>query len=270
MQKQKTIKMKKTFGKILIQTDGLSKYYGKGKIKAVDDLDLTIHENETFGLLGPNGAGKTTTIRLLNCILKPTRGTADINGYNINEHAQKVKAITGLLAESPGVYDKLSAYEFLEFMGALYKIKGKGLKKRINDLLNLFGLTDRKDYLLEGFSTGMKQKVLIASTLIHDPSIIFFDEPTAGLDPKASHMVKDLIKGLADEVGKTIIICSHILPLVEELCDRIGIINDGRLIAVGTVEEIIEQTGTKTLEEAFISLTGGIDEKELLAWRELA
>ncbi|MHA2306804.1 MAG: ATP-binding cassette domain-containing protein, partial [Candidatus Hodarchaeales archaeon] len=141
---------------------------------------------------------------------------------------------------------------------------------RINDLLNLFGLTDRKDYLLEGFSTGMKQKVLIASTLIHDPSIIFFDEPTAGLDPKASHMVKDLIKGLVDEVGKTIIICSHILPLVEELCDRIGIINDGRLIAVGTVEEIIEQTGTKTLEEAFISLTGGIDEKELLAWRELA
>jgi ABC-2 type transport system ATP-binding protein len=270
MIKQETIKMKKAFGKVLIQTDGLSKYYGKGKIKAVDDLDLTIHENETFGLLGPNGAGKTTTVRLLNCILKPTRGTADINGYNITEHAQKVKAITGLLAESPGVYDKLSAYEFLEFMGALYKIKGKGLKKRINDLLYLFGLTDRKDYLLEGFSTGMKQKVLIASTLIHDPSIIFFDEPTAGLDPKASHMVKDLIKGLADEVGKTIVICSHILPLVEELCDRIGIINNGRLIAVGTIDEIIAQTGTKTLEEAFISLTGGIDEKELLAWREMA
>ncbi len=270
MLKQETIKKERTISKTLIQTDGLSKYYGKGKIKAVDELNLSIRENETFGLLGPNGAGKTTTVRLLNCILKPTRGTADINGYNITEHAEKVKAITGLLAESPGVYDKLSAYEFLEFMGALYKIKGKVLKKRINDLLDLFGLTDRKDYLLEGFSTGMKQKVLIASTLIHDPSIIFFDEPTAGLDPKASHMVKDLIKGLSEEVGKTIVICSHILPLVEELCDRIGIINHGRLIAVGTIDEIIKQTGTKTLEEAFISLTGGIDEKELLAWRREA
>ena len=268
MYKQETKKMKKTFGKVLIQTDGLSKYFGKGKIKAVDDLDLTIYENETFGLLGPNGAGKTTTIRLLNCILKPTRGTADINGYNISEDANKVKAITGLLAESPGVYDKLSAYEFLEFMGALYNIKGKILRDRINELLKLFGLIDLKDYLLEGFSTGMRQKILIASTLIHDPSIIFFDEPTAGLDPKAALMVKDLITRLSDEVGKTIVICSHILPIVEELCDRIGIINNGELIAVGTVDEIIEKAGTKTLEEAFIALTGGIDKKELLAWRD--
>ncbi len=255
-------------GQILIKTDGLSKHYGKGKIKAVDNLNLDIYENETFGLLGPNGAGKTTTIRLLNCILKPTRGTADVNGYNISEDANKVKAITGLLAESPGVYDKLSAYEFLEFIGALYKIKGKILKDRINELLKLFGLVDRKDYLLEGFSTGMRQKLLIASTLIHDPSIIFFDEPTAGLDPKASLMVRDLIKGLSNENGKTIVICSHILPIVEELCDRIGIINNGELIAVGTIKEIIDIAGMKTLEEAFIALTGGIDKKELLAWRD--
>jgi len=268
MYKQEKIKKPLNIGKVLIKTDGLAKHYGKGKIKAVDNLNLDIYENETFGLLGPNGAGKTTTIRLLNCILKPTRGTAYVNGYNISEDANKVKAITGLLAESPGVYDKLSAYEFLEFIGALYKIKGKILRDRINELLKLFGLVDRKDYLLEGFSTGMRQKLLIASTLIHDPSIIFFDEPTAGLDPKASHMVKDLITRLSDEVGKTIVICSHILPIVEELCDRIGIINNGELIAVGTVDEIIEIAGTKTLEEAFITLTGGIDKKELLAWRD--
>ena len=267
---QQKVEKKKAFGRILIETDGLSKHFGKGKIKAVDELDLIIYENETFGLLGPNGSGKTTTVRLLNGILKPTRGTANINGYNISEDTNKVKAITGLLAESPGVYDKLSAYEFLEFMGALYNIKGKGLKERITKLLKLFGLTDRQDYLLEGFSTGMKQKVLIASTLIHDPSIIFFDEPTAGLDPRAAHMVKDLIKGLSDEVGKTMIICSHILPIVEELCDRIGIINDGRLIALGTIDEIIAEAGTNTLEEAFIALTGGVDEKELLAWRNQA
>ncbi|MHA2247292.1 MAG: ABC transporter ATP-binding protein [Candidatus Hodarchaeales archaeon] len=266
MQLQETIIEIKQSKKVLIRTDKLSKYYGKD-IKAVDELDLEVFEGETFGLLGPNGAGKTTTIRLLNCILKPTSGTADVNGYNISKDSTKVKTITGLLAESPGLYEKLSAYEFLEFMGALYNIKGKILKERIEELLKLFGLTDRKDYLLEGFSSGMKQKVLIAAALIHDPSIIYFDEPTAALDPRAALMVKDLINGLADQLGRTIVICSHILPIVEELCDRIGIINQGRLVAVGTVDEIIAQAGTKTLEEAFIALTGGIDEKELLAWR---
>ncbi|MFW9993850.1 MAG: ABC transporter ATP-binding protein [Candidatus Odinarchaeota archaeon] len=255
--------------KSLIRADKLSKYYGKGGgIKAVDELDLEIYEGETFGLLGPNGAGKTTTVRLLNCILKPTGGTAQVNGYDILEDSTKVKAITGLLAESPGLYEKLSAYEFLEFMGSLYKIKGMVLKERINELLELFSLTERKNDLLEGFSTGMKQKVLIAAALIHDPPVLFFDEPTSGLDPRAAHMVKDLINQLADQVGKTIVVCSHILPLVEELCDRIGIIHNGQLVAIGTVGEILAQTGTKTLEEAFISLTGGIDEKELLAWRD--
>jgi ABC-2 type transport system ATP-binding protein len=268
MQIQGTIKKLNQIKRILIQTDKLSKYYGKnGEIKAVDELDLEVFEGETFGLLGPNGAGKTTTVRLLNCILKPTTGTASVDSFDIINDKTQVKTITGLLAESPGLYEKLSAYEFLEFMGALYNIKGDILKERIEELLKLFGLTERKNHLLEGFSTGMKQKVLIAAALIHDPSILFFDEPTAGLDPRAAHMVKDLIKSLTDQVGKTIVICSHILPLVEELCDRIGIIQHGRLIAVGTVDEIIDQARTKTLEEAFIALTGGVDEKELMAWR---
>jgi ABC-2 type transport system ATP-binding protein len=142
------------------------------------------------------------------------------------------------------------------------------LAERIDDLLKLFGLYDRRDYLLEGYSRGMKQKVLIAAALIHDPPILFFDEPTSGLDPSAALIVKDLIKKLADSAGKTIFICSHILPIVEELCDRIGIIHQGRLIALGTVSEIIAQTEKKTLEEAFIAITGGVDERELLAWRE--
>jgi len=268
MQIQNTIKKLNQTNRVLIQTDKLSKYYGKnGEIKAVDELDLEVFEGETFGLLGPNGAGKTTTVRLLNCILKPTTGTASVDTFDIINDKTQVKTITGLLAESPGLYEKLSAYEFLEFMGALYNIKGDILKERIEELLKLFGLTERKNHLLEGFSTGMKQKVLIAAALIHDPSILFFDEPTAGLDPRAAHMVKDLIKSLTDQFGKTIVVCSHILPLVEELCDRIGIIQHGRLIAVGTVDEIIDQAGTKTLEEAFIALTGGVDEKELMAWR---
>jgi len=254
--------------KVVIHTDKLSKYYGKGgDIKAVNELDLEVYEGETFGLLGPNGAGKTTTVRLLNCIIKPTGGTATVNGHDILKEDTEVKRVTGLLAESPGLYEKLSAYEFLEFMGALYDVPNNILTERIDDLLKLFGLHDRRDYLLEGYSRGMKQKILIASALIHDPPILFLDEPTSMLDPRAALMVKDLIKKLAESAGKTIFICSHILPVVEELCDRIGIINQGKLIALGTVDEIISQTKTKTLEEAFIAITGGVEEKELLAWR---
>jgi len=255
--------------KVLIRTDKLSKYYGKGgEIKAVDNLDLEIYEGETFGLLGPNGAGKTTIVRLLNCIVKPSSGTATVNGYDVLKEAEKVKRDTGLLAESPGLYEKLSAREFLEFMGALYDVPGDILNKRVDDLLNLFGLRERRDYLLEGYSRGMKQKVLIAAALIHDPPVLFLDEPTSTLDPSAVHMVKDLIKGLTERAEKTIFICSHILPVVEELCDRIGIINKGKLVAVGTTKEIIAQTKTKTLEKAFMEITGGVEEKELLAWRE--
>jgi ABC-2 type transport system ATP-binding protein len=255
--------------KVVIHTDQLSKYYGRGgEIKAVDELNLEVYKGETFGLLGPNGAGKTTTVRLLNCIIKPTSGTATVNGYDILKKETDVKRVTGLLAESPGLYNKLSAYEFLEFMGALYDVPSGILTQRIDDLLKLFGLNERRDQLLEGYSRGMKQKILIASTLIHDPPILFFDEPTSMLDPRAALMVKDLIKKLADTAEKTIFICSHILPVVEELCDRIGIINHGKLIATGTVNEIITQTKTKTLEEAFIAITGGVEEKELLAWRE--
>ena len=255
--------------KVVIQTKKLSKHYGRGsEIKAVDKLDLEVYEGETFGLLGPNGAGKTTTVRSLNCIIKPTSGTALVNGYDILKDETEVKSVTGLLAESPGLYEKLSAKEFLEFIGALYDVPKNVLPERIEDLLNLFGLYDRRNDLLEGYSRGMKQKVLIAAALIHDPPILFFDEPTSNLDPAAALVVKDLLRKLADTAGKTIFVCSHILPVVEELCDRIGIINGGELIAVGTVEEVIAQTKTKTLEEAFIAITGGLDEKELSAWRE--
>lgn len=227
--------------KIMIKTDGLSKYYGKGgEIKAVDEFNLEVYEGETFGLLGPNGAGKTTAVRLLNCIIKPTSGTATVNGYDILEKEDAVKRVTGLLAESPGLYEKLSAHEFLEFMGALYDVPTDILPERIDDLLKLFGLHDRRDHLLEGYSRGKKQKVLIASTLIHDPPILFLDEPTSGLDPRAAHMVKELIEELADTAGKTIFICSHILPIVEELLTRVlGESLEGRTI----YQEFLEEHG---------------------------
>ena len=253
----------------LIEIKGLTKIFGsKNKIIAVNNLDLTIKKGETFGLLGSNGAGKTTTVRLLNCILSPTSGNATINGFNILDNANEVKASTGMLAETPGIYEKLSAYEFLEFMGSLYKIREKILNKRINELLKLLGLYTRKDHLIEGYSSGMKQKLLLAAALINDPPILFFDEPTSALDPRASYTIKELIKNLAKDGGKTIVVCSHILPLVEELCDRIGIMHEGELVAVGTVDEILVQTNTKTLEEAFIALTGGDIEKDLSLWRQ--
>ena len=190
-----------------------------------------------------------------------------MNNFDIIKDEERVKRVTGLLAESPGLYEKLSAYEFLEFIGSLYDVPKDILPKRIEDLLKLFNLYDRRDFLLESFSRGMKQKVLIAAALVHDPQILFLDEPTSTLDPRAALMVKELIKSLADNANKTIFICSHILPIVEELCDRIGIINQGTLIAVGTIDEILVKAKKKTLEEAFIALTGGVEEKELLAWR---
>lgn len=254
-------------GEKVIEIKGLTKAFGnKRKILAVDNLNLTIKKGETFGLLGSNGAGKTTTVRILNCILKPTSGSAVINGFNINENPNDVKSVTGLLAETPGIYEKLSAYEFLEFIGSLYKLRGNFLDKRIIKLLDLLGLSERKNSLIEGFSSGMKQKLLLAAALINDPPILFFDEPTSTLDPRASFTIKELIKNLANS-GKTIIVCSHILPLVEELCDRIGIMHEGKLVAVGSLDEILLKANAKNLEEAFITLTGGSLSKDLSSWR---
>ncbi|MDH3364707.1 MAG: ABC transporter ATP-binding protein [Thermoplasmata archaeon] len=256
--------------KTMISTKRLSKSYGKsGQVIALDKLTLDVYEGETFGLLGPNGAGKTTTVRLLNCIVKPTGGSATVGGYDLIENSIEIKRMTGLLAESPGLYEKLSAQEFLEFMGALYDVPSDILSVRVDKLLKLFGLHGRRNHLLEGYSRGMKQKVLIAAALIHDPPLLFFDEPTSTLDPSAALMVRDLMKDLSENVGKTIVVCSHILPIVEELCDRIGIINRGELVAVGTVDELMERTGKDTLEKAYIDITGGVQQKELLSWREL-
>jgi ABC-2 type transport system ATP-binding protein len=256
--------------KTMISTRELSKTYGRnGQVVALDKLNLEVYEGETFGLLGPNGAGKTTTVRLLNCIVKPTGGSATVGGHDLINGSLEIKRMTGLLAESPGLYEKLSAHEFLQFMGALYDVPDDVLDTRTDKLLRLFGLHSRRNHLLEGYSRGMKQKVLIAAALIHDPPLLFFDEPTSTLDPNAALMVKDLMKDLAENAGKTIVVCSHILPIIEELCDRIGIINRGGLVAVGTIDELLAKTGKDSLEKAYIDITGGVQQKDLLSWREL-
>ncbi|NVM30490.1 MAG: ABC transporter ATP-binding protein [Candidatus Helarchaeota archaeon] len=248
-----------------IRTKNLTKKFGD--ITALDGLTLDVEPGVTFGLLGPNGAGKTTTVRVLNCIIKPTSGDAHVDGISIKD-AEKVKAITGFLPEQPGVFGKLTPIEFLEFIGSLYNVSKTILKDRIEDLIEMFDLEERRNDLLETYSRGMKQKILLASALMNDPTTLFLDEPTSNLDPEASKMVKDLIKELSKKVEKTVFICSHMLPLVEEICDRIGIIVKGSLLFEGTIPEILAETGSQTLEEAYLKLAGEkATEKELLAWR---
>jgi ABC-2 type transport system ATP-binding protein len=251
---------------IIIETKNLTKKFKT--ITAVDNINLEVKVGENFGLIGPNGAGKTTTIRLLNGVIKPTSGTALVKGYDILKDVYLVKRITGLLPESPGLYEKLTAREFLEFMGSLYDIPKNTISERIDELIELFKLEERENDILEGYSRGMKQKILLASTLIHDPDILFFDEPTSNLDPMASRMVKNMINQLSKRAGKTIFISTHILSDVEELCDRLAIIVNGAIIEVDTPNELMSKTSTKTVEKAYLKLIGGYGaDIDLLSWR---
>ncbi|MEJ2277008.1 MAG: ABC transporter ATP-binding protein [Candidatus Lokiarchaeota archaeon] len=223
---------------------------------------------KTYGLLGPNGAGKTTTVRIFNCIISKTSGNASVAGYDIVTESQKVKMLCGFLPESPGLYNKLTAREFLIFIGELFYIPKEVIFDRVEELLTLFDLKDRENDLLESYSRGMKQKICLCAALIQDPKIIFLDEPTSNLDPAAARIVKDLILQLAKKADKTIFICTHLLDVAEELCDIIGIIIDGELKVQGTPEEIINSVGASNLEEAYLKITGATQIVDLLAWRE--
>lgn len=249
-----------------IITNNLTKNFGN--VVAVNNLNLKIPYGLTFGLLGPNGAGKTTTVRMLNSIISPTSGTAKVVGYDIISQSQQVKINSGFLPETPGLYQKLTAKEFLEFVGELYYLPKEIISNRIGELIDLFDLEGRENDLLEGYSRGMKQKVCLCAALIQDPKIIFLDEPTSNLDPAAARMVKDLISDLAKKADKTIFICTHLLDAAEELCDLIGIIDNGAIKVEGSPKEIIESTGTKDLEEAYLKIMGATRIEDLLAWRE--
>ncbi|MFX1463413.1 MAG: ABC transporter ATP-binding protein [Promethearchaeota archaeon] len=249
-----------------IKTQNLSKTFGT--LLAVNKINLNIPYGKTYGLLGPNGAGKTTTVRMLNAIISKTSGNASVGGFDIVTESQKVKMICGFLPESPGLYSKLTAKEFLEFIGELYYLPKDVISARINELIELFNLEGRENDLLESYSRGMKQKVCLCAALIQDPEIIFLDEPTSNLDPAAARMVKDLISQLAKKADKTIFICTHLLDTAEELCDIIGIIVDGEIKNEGTPQEIIESVGAKDLEEAYLKITGASRIEDLLGWRD--
>ncbi|MFX0093679.1 MAG: ABC transporter ATP-binding protein, partial [Candidatus Hodarchaeota archaeon] len=215
------------------------------------------------GLLGPNGSGKTTTIRVLKGIISPSEGNAYVLGYNVydGKGRQKIRRITGLLPENASVYERLTAYEYLELIGSLYRLSGGRLRDRILRLLDIFDLNDRRHDLLSSFSRGMRQKILISSTLIHDPEIIFLDEPLSSLDPRAARNVKDLIKVLSGS-QKTVFLCSHWMSLAETLCDRVAIIHKGQLLTLGTPDQIKEWTNTENLEDAFLSVIPAGEQKD--------
>ena len=249
----------------MIETLHLGKKYGT--MTAVNDLNLTVQAGELFGFLGPNGAGKTTTIRMLTGLLKPSAGTAKVAGYDILKEPLKVKAEIGYLAESPFLYEKLTAREFLRFVADLYQVEGQGREQRISRLLELLDLGSKADELIGSYSHGMKQKIGLCSVLIHNPKVLFLDEPTNGLDPRSARLVKEILRSLVAE-GATVFMSSHILEIVEHMCDRVAIIDHGKLIAVGTLQELRAQAtaGASSLEDIFLSLTGGAEYKELAAY----
>ncbi|MFQ5831605.1 MAG: ABC transporter ATP-binding protein [Candidatus Thorarchaeota archaeon] len=251
---------------ISIQTLELNKTFGP--VHAVRHLNLEVSSGGRFGFLGPNGAGKTTTVRILSGLMKPTSGTATVLGMDIVSQAGEIKSMTGLLPETPGLYSKLSAVEFLDFIGALNGLTGVVLSRRIDSLLSMLGLEGRQDDLLDTYSSGMKQKVLVASTLLHEPRLVFLDEPTSRLDPSAGALVKDLILVLAEETETTFFICTHQTSFAEDVCDVVGIINDGTLVIVDSPGGIVESTGAEDLEDAYLKIVGGqVDRSKLLTWR---
>jgi len=248
---------------IAVETFDLTKKFGK--LTAVDKLNLKVKQGEIFGFLGPNGAGKTTTIKLMTGLLKPTSGTVKIMSKDIQENPIGAKEDIGLIPEEPQIYDRLTGKEFLRFMGNLFGIDRIKIEKKIEELLKLFDLSDRGEELIQGYSHGMKQKIAIAGALIHSPKVLFFDEPTVGLDPKSARIIKDILK-IRAKSGDCIFMSTHILEIAERICDRVGIIQDGRLLAVGNMEELrkLSKEDKGNLEEIFLQLTGGDEDIDII------
>lgn len=247
----------------MIRLEGLTKKYGD--FTALDGIDLEIQRGELFGLLGPNGAGKTTALRIITGVIQPTAGRVTLNGYDVQQDPEKAKARLGYIPDRPYIYEKLTGGEFLRFVAGLYGQDGQEIDGRIDDLLSLWGLTAWRDELIETYSHGMRQKIIISSALIHRPEVIIVDEPIVGLDPKAARSLKDMFRDFVAG-GGTIVMSTHTLEVAEALCDRIAIILHGRIRTVGTMDDLREEARADRggLEEIFLKLTGGDDMQELI------
>ena len=238
----------------MIELKDLTKRYSD--IMAVENINLFIPKGEIFGFIGPNGAGKTTTINMLGGVLAPTSGTVAICGINMEEHPEKAKSKIGFIPDRPYLYEKLTGMEFLRFTADLYGVDEDAFLRKAREKLEMFSLTDWSDELIESYSHGMKQRLVMAAALLHDPEVIIVDEPMVGLDPVAINMVKDLFRRLAKQ-GVTVFMSTHTLKVAEDVCDRIGIIHKGSLIAIGTTEDLQRDAHATEadLEQVFIRLT---------------
>ena len=241
----------------MIELKDLTKKYGD--FQAVDDLNLSVKKGEVFGFIGPNGAGKTTTIKMMGGILEPTNGTVTIAGVNMQEEPEIAKSKIGFIPDRPYLYEKLTGMEFLRFTADLYGVSNGSFQETAINVLKNFSLADWADELVESYSHGMKQRLIMSAALIHDPEVIIVDEPMVGLDPAAIKMVKGLFRKLAGQ-GVTIFMSTHTLKVAEETCDRFGVINKGRLIAMGTTKELQREANVSEadLERVFLNLTNNV------------
>jgi len=239
----------------VIELNQVSKSYNKGKVKAVDDLNLVVNPGEIFGFLGPNGAGKTTTIKMIVGLLKPDTGTIAVNGLDTQRDSLKCKAITTYVPDFPAVYERLTGLEYLNFIGDVYGVPKKERLERMQKWLDVLELTQAVTSPIQSYSHGMKQKIVLTAALLPAPEVMVLDEPMVGLDPRASHHLKEMMREHCDQ-GKTLFFSTHIMEVAEKLCDRIGIINKGKLIACGSMEELkkIDQA-EQSLEGIFLELT---------------
>jgi ABC-2 type transport system ATP-binding protein len=246
----------------LIETRNLIKRYGD-KV-AVNNVSFDVFGGEVFGFLGPNGAGKTTTIKMIVGLLQPTSGTVKVAGYDVKSQSMLAKASSGYVPDTPNLYAKLSGRELLRFVGDLYNLDRQQTVRRIDELLRTFDLTAAADDTVDSYSHGMQQKASLAAALMHDPKVLVLDEPTVGLDPKSARLIKDILRQMAER-GAAVMLSTHILEIAERMCDRIGIINKGQLVSVGTMDELrtLDKTGQTSLEDIFLGLTGGVEEAEI-------
>jgi sodium transport system ATP-binding protein len=242
----------------MIQAQQLTKVFKdkkRGLVRAVDQVSFTCRPGEVYGLLGPNGAGKTTTLRMLSTAIKPTSGTAMINGVDVTSEPQRVRSQIGFLSGNTGLYGRLSPREMVAYFGRLYGMPRGEVERRIELLFDMLDMRSFADARNEKLSSGMKQKVSIARSVVHDPPTMIFDEPTTGLDVMSSRTIVQFIRRCRDD-GKTVVFSTHIMSEAMRLCDRIGIIHNGRMYAEGSVRDILTQTGADNLEDAFIAIVG--------------
>ncbi len=239
----------------MLKIEHLSKSYGNSSVKAVDDLSLELRPGEIFGFLGPNGAGKTTTIKVVTGILQYETGNVSVCGHDVKSDALEAKRHMGYVSDSHILYDKLTGREYVDFLADIYGVDLETRKRRADALLQKFELTSAFDAQIKTYSHGMKQKINIIGALIHNPDLWILDEPMTGLDPQSSFCLKELMRAHCDE-GKTVFFSTHVLEVAEKICDRVGIIVKGKLLLVGTLDELRAARGDASLEEVFLSVAG--------------